>query len=217
MVKGVEIHARGRIQKLNGRTATVITTTMLNILNSVAACALITWSYAASLRWRRMQTKTEEPEQETMLDRIKTVLAAETDEEKNKAYYISLSIIRSLKLCIDQNDQLTIGDFLKMTPSPVEEETDTESSTGSATESVSETNSETPSLQKHVCLLERFIDELQVANQQWAEHADELHEEKRQLEQEKRSIYRMTYTVLLVGVILVPVYTMIIYKHILTS
>jgi hypothetical protein len=152
-----------------------------------------------------------------MLDRIKTVLAAETDEEKNKAYYISLSIIRSLKLCIDQNDQITIGDFLKMKPSPLEEETDTESSTGSATESVSETNSETPSLQKHVCLLERFIDELQVANQQWAEHADELHEEKRQLQLEKKSIYRLAHTFLLVCAILVPVYTLIVFKHLITN
>ena len=208
MGKGLEIHARGRIQKLNGDPATVISTTMLNILNSVAACALITLSYAASLRLRMMQRKTEEePARETMLDRIKTVLAPETDEEK--AYYIAVSVMRSLQLCIDENDQLSIGDFLKMTPSPLQEETDTETE--------SETNSDTPSLEKHVTLLERFIDELRGANEQWAAYANELHEEKKQLQLEKKSIYRMTYTVLLVGAILVPVYTMIVFKHLLTN
>lgn len=208
MGKGVKIHARGRVQKLNRLTATVTSTTMFNILNSVVACALITWSYAATLRLRMMQkAKTEEPEADTMLSRIKTVLAPETNEEK--AYYNAVSVMRSLQLCIDENDQLSIGDFLKMTPSPLEEETDTETE--------SETNSDTPSLKKHVTLLERFIDELRGANEQWAEYANELQQEKQQLQLEKKSIYRMTYTVLLVGAILVPVYSMIVYKHLLTN
>ena len=206
MGKGVKIHARGRVQKLNRWTVTVISTTMFNILNSVVTCALITWSYAASLRLRMMQkAKAEEPEADTMLSRIKTVLAPETNEEK--AYYNAVSVMRSLQLCIDENDQLSIGDFLKMTPSPLEGETETES----------ETNSDTPSLEKHVTLLERFIDELRGANEQWAEYANELHQEKQQLQLEKKSIYRMTYTVLLVGAILVPVYSMIVYKHLLTN
>lgn len=83
-----------------------------------------------------------------------------------------------------------------------------------ASESTQTSESISPA-EKHVALLERFIDDLQEANSNWASHVEDLSYKHRQLELELASSKTMVRTTIIVGLILFISYAALIYTAIL--
>jgi hypothetical protein len=84
-----------------------------------------------------------------------------------------------------------------------------------------EINSPNP-LTKHVSLLaskvnmlDRLNKDLQIANELWSEEYEKLYEEKQQLVAERNNVNRMMYTLSIVSIILVPIYSSVIYVTLL--
>ena len=89
------------------------------------------------------------------------------------------------------------------------------SETASQASESTQTSESISSAEKHVALLERFIDDLQEANSNWASHAEELSYKHRQLELELASSKTMVRTTIIVGLILFISYAALIYTAIL--
>jgi hypothetical protein len=84
-----------------------------------------------------------------------------------------------------------------------------------------EINSQNP-LTKHVSLLaskvnmlDRLNKDLQIANELWSEEYEKLYEEKQELVAERNNVNRMMYTLSIVSIILVPIYSSVIYVTLL--
>jgi Mg2+ and Co2+ transporter CorA len=63
--------------------------------------------------------------------------------------------------------------------------------------------------------LDRLNKDLQIANELWSEEYDKLYEEKQQLVAERNNVNRMMYTLSIVSIILVPIYSSVIYVTLL--
>ena len=70
-------------------------------------------------------------------------------------------------------------------------------------------------LASKVNILDRLNKDLQIANELWSEEYDKLYEEKQQLVAERNNVNRMMYTLSIVSIILVPIYSSVIYVTLL--
>lgn len=66
-----------------------------------------------------------------------------------------------------------------------------------------------------IALLERFTEELQVANRRWADHVEEIELDKKKLVAEKANLVMMIYTCISVYIIMTVSYACILYMNLL--